>query len=387
MGRLKLLILGISVAVPLLGVASVAYAQSFRTGNDISIARGEVVDKTVFASGQTVDISGTVNGDIFCAGQSISISGTVNGDVLCAGQNVRVSGHVNGSIRVAGQNVTVDGLVERNISAVGQSITLESSAKAKQDVSLAGQSIAVNGTVGRDLALTTASATINGTVGRDVQAQDTNLALGSSAVVGGDIAYTSLHTLSRASGAQVAGNITRSEPVRARHNEARWGAIIGGSLWFAVYLFIALLCMALLLALLFPRMFQAVSGIAINEPLKTVLVGFAISIIVPMLIIVFMFTVFGIPFALLVGLAWALAVCLAGPFAAYYAGRLILGKSANNVLFVMLIGAGVLLVLYFIPIVGIVVSLLALWFGLGMIVLQIPRLPRPRYALKSTNTK
>jgi hypothetical protein len=93
--------------------------------------------------------------------------------------------------------------------------------------------------------------------------------------------------------------------------------------------------------------------------------------------------VFGIPFAILALFVWLVMLGLSGAVAAFYLGRLILGPQGTHALIIMLVGAGVLLVVYFIPVLGGVVTLVALWFGLGMLLLQVPRLPKPHYDVKA----
>ena len=69
-------------------------------------------DETVYKVGQTVTVTGTVNGDIFCAAQTVDIDAIVNGDVMCAGQTVTVNGTVHGNVRLAGQTVTVGAKID-----------------------------------------------------------------------------------------------------------------------------------------------------------------------------------------------------------------------------------------------------------------------------------
>lgn len=386
MKRIKLLLAGLLVALPVLGFAAVAHAQSFQTGDSITVGQNETVDKTLVATGRTIDIAGTVNGDVFCAGQTVTITGTVNGDVMCAGQDVSISGRIDGSVRLAGQSVTVSGTIMHNLTAAGQNVSIESDGKVMADVMVGAQDTTINGMVGRDLAAGSTNITVNGEVGRDIQSQGLNLTLGKSAVIGGSIAYVSTNTLSQADGARVAGTIKRTEPAK-QAQPVELGAIIRGGFWFMVYLFFALLSVAILLALIMPQTFHAVTESAMRSPLKTVLIGLAGSIAAPIIICVLMFTVLGIPFSFVVLTAWMLALALAGPFAAYYFGRLLwllaAGKPGDNALLIMLVGAVGLLILYFIPFIGFVTTILAMWFGLGMLLLQVPKLPRPRYAIRN----
>ena len=367
------------VALPVLGVAASAGAQSFRSGNDVAVAQSETVDETLFASGRTVDIAGTVNGDIFCAGQHVSISGTVNGDIICIGQDVQITAAVHGSLRAAGQSLTLGSAVDGNVTTAGQSVTFGSGFTA-EDVTVAGQDATLNGSVGRDMTVSAGSAIIDGHIGRNLTAQVNHLSLNDNAAVAGNVEYTSSHTLSRSGSATIGGSITHNEPLQPQRG-GRYGALLGGGPLFALYLFAALLITALVLVLLFPLLFHTASDVAMEEPLKTVIVGLASSILIPAAVFVLMVTVLGVPVGILLLLFWLVALTLSGALSAYYLGRLLIGRKTPNPFLYMLLGVVILLVLYFIPFVGIVVSALSVWFGIGMLILQIPRLPRPRYAV------
>ena len=377
MNRMKLLLLGLLVALPILAGVSVARAQDFHTGNDITVAKGETVDKTFFAAGRTVDIAGKINGDVFCAGQNITISGEVTGDVICAGQTVRVSGTVGGDVRVAGQSVTLSGTIMHNLSAAGQSVVSDSDSIVKGDASIGGQTATLNGSVGRDLAAGSNSLTLNNVVGRDVQVSGQDLTLGGNAKIAGNVIYTSRNQLHREGGAQIAGHITHNLP-KQHERHARVGSIFRMSIWFALYMLLAALLVGLVLVLLMPHAFHGASETALHHPGKTLLTGFIASIVAPIVVILLMFTVVGIPLGVLLLLAWLLVLALAGPFAAYYTGRLLMQK-ATNAIAIMALGTLVLLLLYFVPILGGIVWFLALWFGLGIILLQAKRLPKQRY--------
>lgn len=380
MKRAQRVLVGILVALPILGAGAVAYAQGFRSGDVVTIPSGQTVDQTLFIAGHSIDIAGTVNGDIFCAGQTVNITGIVNGDVLCAGQSVNVSGTVHGSVRLAGQDVLVGATVDRSMAAAGQDVTLEAGGTIAGDASLAGQSTTVNGNINRDLAGAAGAMVLNGVVGRNVHTRASSLALGSTAKVNGDITYVSMSELSRANGAQVLGTITHTEPTRVMRRMGYPRPFANA--WFALYLFLTLLVLSILLAVLLPWLFQSATRIAMHAPLKVFLVGVVSSIVVPVIIGVLFVSFIGLPFGILLGIAWLLAAAIAGPLAAYYLGRLVLRSHPTNVLLVMLVGASILLLLDMVPFIGVIIWLIAEWFGLGMMVLQLARLPRPRYTIE-----
>lgn len=377
---------GFTVLLMLISGTAFAGAQSFRSGNNVTTPSNKKINETLFAAGRTVNIDSEVFGDVFCAGQNITVSGAVHGDVVCAGQTVNVSGTVDGDVRLAGQNVTLGAKVAGNATITTQSFVLESTGKIGGDASIAGTDTTLNGEVGRDLAVGGSQVTVSSLVGRNVQASANNLTLSSSAKVNGNIALTSHNNIHKDSGAVVSGKITRTEP-KEQPSKSKHGAIFGFGLAWFLYCFLAMLATAMVLVLLFPRLFQGVTDQAMPRPWMALLTGVAASILVPVLGVIIAITIIGIPLAMLLALVWLVICFLSGPAFAYYIGRLILRRSTHALL-IMLVGAAVLLVLYFIPILGILAILAAFWIGTGMLVLELfNRTPSPAYNVANERDK
>jgi cytoskeletal protein CcmA (bactofilin family) len=342
------------------------------------VPASETVNSSLFASGRAVDIAGTVDGDVFCAGQNVTISGTVKGDVICAGQNITVSGTVEGDVRLAGQTVTIGGQVAQNASVATSAFSLEGRAKIGGDLSAAGSDLILNGEVGRDASLAGATATLNNRIGRNVNASVNDIRLRGQATVGGGLFYTSPKDAELAEGSQVAGETRRTE---SSQKKGAFEAPFVTGMGFVVYLIISLLLLSLALLLLFPTALRAVTDVALASPLKVLLTGFVASLAAPVLIVILMVTVLGIPLALLLAVIWLLILFLAGPAFSYYVGRSIL-KGQYSPFIVMALGALVVLVLLFVPILGAFVWLVTIWMGVGMILLElVRRTPKPSYAL------
>jgi cytoskeletal protein CcmA (bactofilin family) len=291
-----------------------------------------------------------------------------------------LSGTTDGDARLAAQTINLNGEISGNVTAAAQSISSSSESQIGQDAELAAQDIVLNGTIERDTAAAATHVTLGGEVGRDLTAMTERLVLSSGSQVAGNVEYTSDNQVSRQSGAEVGGEVTRHAPKRdegAQH----YGSLVGVNLGFAIYWFFAALLVALVLVLLLPRLFHAAGVRASHHLGKTFLVGFVASIVVPILILLLMITVIGLPLGLLALLVWLLIVLLSGPFAAYLTGRLLLRERTHNAIYIMLAGSALLLFLYFVPFLGVVAVLAAFWFGVGMILMQLARLPRPHYVL------
>lgn len=359
--------------------AGIAKAHRFHTGSNVALSAKETINETVFAAGRTVDIGAEVFGDVFCAGQTVTITGTIHGDVMCAGQNVNVTGTVDGDVRLAGQTVVVGAAIAGNATIGGQSFTLNSSGSVAGDITLGSTDATLNGVVGRDVAIGGENVTLASEIGRNVKGMTTNLTLATGANIKGNVDYTSKNEVSKADGATIGGKIARTEPKESP--KPKNGALFGfGFVWF-LYWFAALLFASILLVLLFPRFFQEVTDQAFPAPWKALLTGFIAHLAAPVLLLILGVTVIGLPFVVILALAWFLVLLLSGPAFAFYLGRLVL-RDASNVLLIMLVGSAILLVAYFIPLIGFVAVVAVMWIGVGMILLEaFRRTPRPRYTL------
>jgi hypothetical protein len=359
-----------------LGVSSVGHAQEFRRGNSATIGSNETIDSSAYLAGRNINASGQVNGDLFCAGQNVNISGVVHGDIICAGQTVNITATVDGDIRVAGQDVSIDSNVAHNVTVAAQNFTLNGHGKVGQDITGGVDSMTINGNVGRDLVLGATTATINGTVGRNIKSQIDTLSLGNGAKVGGSIDYTSSNQIHQAPGSTVAGPIHRSQP-KEHKNKSGWLGI-----GFRVYWFFAMLLVSLVLVLLFPAVFENSARRTMSSFGKTLLLGIAAVLFTPVLFVLLMATIVGIPLGIILMLAWIMGLILSGPFFAYLIGREI-WRAQRNPVWVMLLGAVLILLVYNIPFLGFLVMLAALFIGMGMILRELSvATPKPVYKIK-----
>ncbi|PID31718.1 hypothetical protein CR970_04370 [Candidatus Saccharibacteria bacterium] len=370
--------LGVAMVLGL-GTAA-ASAHDFRTGENVNVAKDQVIDGSLFASGSSVDIAGDVNGDVFCAGQTVAVSATVDGDVLCAAQSITITGDVHGDVRLAAQQVTIDGVVTGNATIGAQSVSLTSSGAIDGDISVGSADATINGQVGRDILAGTGTLDVNGTVGRNITTEATQLNLGNNTNIKGKIKLTSYNDAKQQDGAQIVGGIERTDPQNKERS-------LGNAIGFFIFLLISMAAVALTIALVAPRPLHTTASRALQRPVRTLLIGFGVSVAAPIIIFVIAITMVGIPLAIILGIAWLLVALLSGPMAAYMVGSLLLRSSLRPVVIVAA-GSAVVLVIYFIPLVNFLAMLTVLWMGSGAIVAEfVRRLPRPQYTLPANARK
>ncbi|MCX6728711.1 MAG: polymer-forming cytoskeletal protein [Candidatus Saccharibacteria bacterium] len=365
MKYIKIIALSLSlVFVSTLVFVGLASAQSFKAGETVGVAATETVNSMLFAAGNNVDIAGTVNGDVYCAGQTLTISGTVNGDVICAGQTIVISGPVNGSIRVAGQTITLSNTVSGSATIGAQTLVIDKNASIGRDLLGGSTNVTINGKVGRDIVAGARDLSINGTVGGNIKGATENLNIGSTGLVGGNVEYTSNNDPVIATGGKIVGTVTRTVPKKESKAVLLAPAVFSFG-WF-VYSLIAWIVLALVLVALSPRIFGEATELAKKKPGITTLIGVLGAILIPILVVMLFISIIGMPLAILTLLLWFTIMLLTTPFAGYMLGQLIMPKSKQP-FGIMALGTGILVVTYFIPIIGFFTLLAAYLFGMGMI--------------------
>jgi len=360
-------------AIVLAGVTwtQVASAQSFNP----RVGKGDTVDSSLYAASQEVIIDGTVNGDVHCVGQRITINGTINGDLLCAAQDLTINGTINGSIRVAGQQVHINGLVSRSATIAGDQVTITRDGRIGRDATIAGSEAIIEGSIKRDAVVASGDTRIDSNIGRNLRYNGSVLRLQNAAYIGGSLTYTSNQTVDKDSNAQIVGSTTHHTP---KKSTMPWGVSVAE----ALAMFMALLLFSMALVLLLPKTVHQVSQVAVSNLGLSVLIGFAAMFAFPAVIGVLAVTIIGIPLALAVGLLGLLLLAVSGPVAGYYLGSMLLSKS-HNPIHIMLLGSTVLLILYLVPIVGILVMFAAYLIGSGAILITLKRsVPKPVYKVK-----
>lgn len=356
-----------------------AHAFEMRGGEHIIVGEQEVVNGTLFAGGNTIEINGHVMGDVICGGQKITVNAIVDGDVICGGQTVTINGDVVGNTRVAGQTVMIDGVVERNITAAGQDITIGSESSVGSDVFFVGQTATINGIVGRDVGGATQTLLVNGQVNRSINAQSSSINIGPTADIKGDFSYTSGKKASIDPSAIIGGatefhlDEQFNEPKKdMKKMDADW---IGK--WFSPGRFMSILfytLLAIVFITLFPSIGKQVVETMELHPVRSTGIGILSMIVLPVVILAFMITIIGIPVAILIAAFYAFAFLVGRMCSGYIIGKRVLRqvkeKGTIKRIWPAVVGIPLVLILFGIPYVGWIISLIFTMWGVGGIMLS-----------------
>lgn len=357
-----------------------ALAAVVRTGDVVQVGPQEVIDEDLYAFGRVVNIQGTVRGDLITAGEQVSISGTVEGDVMSASSKGLISSPVRGSLRAAGSELIVSAPVGGDAMLAAGNLRLTDKAQVSKDLYLASGDASVQAPVQGELRAAAGSLTLSSPVGRDAHAEVGTLRLTEGARINGDLSYRSDKDAQLASGAVVTGSVERLSPQRAH---GRGGALVA---FFWVRWLVGLFALGLLLVLLFPGFARRSSTMLRQQPLPSLGWGAALFVGIPIAAaLVFMvgLLVGGWWIGLFILALYGLAVALSFPVVGMLLGRWLLErfhKTGTHLVLALLVGLVLLSLVRLVPILGELVLLATVLFGLGALLLTVVKSHRPAEA-------
>ena len=165
-------LIGIAVVLSLLLISSGPSLAEVRQGNEVLIAKDEVIDDDLYVFAQKVTVNGTIKGDLIVFGQQININGSVDGDLFAAAQQVLVNGKVSDDARIAGQVLTLqDGAdIGDDLIAASYSLECTKASHIEGEVKYAGYQSVFAGRVEKKVELASANCELSGSFGDDIEA-------------------------------------------------------------------------------------------------------------------------------------------------------------------------------------------------------------------------
>lgn len=353
--RIMSVILGVMVC--LLGASRVEAEDSSEHAEwqkRVVLSAGQEVQGDYFAFGPHVEISGTVHGDVYAAGGEVLVDGVVDGDLIVAGGEVRVSGEITQDVRLAGGTVTLSGKIHRNATIAGGDLHLTDSSHLKGNAVIGAGNVTLSKAIGGDLAVAAPA-----------------IRLTSRASVGKNVIYWSDDEPSIDEGATVLGTVTRRPiPEVFKGEEAKRGLagmkLVGGMVSFA-----STLLLGLLLLRIYPVFTSRVASKIQEQPWVVLGVGGALLFGVPMLIVVCMVSVLGIPIGLMLGAMYVVTLYLGRVFVLLWLGQRLLRlvSDSSSAIKAFVTGLVTYFILALVPLIGGMITMLTIAIGFGAILM------------------
>ncbi len=296
---MKKALLGVA-AVVLVALPMIALAAEFRMGDQPGVAAGETITNDVYMAGGSVSSAGIISGDLVIGGGTIVVSGPVGSDAIIAGGNVTILSGVTDDLRAAGGNLVVQGGVGGDAIIGGGQVILGGPGVVG-DVAIGGGTVRIDAPVGGSLRIGGGRVYINSAIGGNINIEAESVTLGPKAVVAGTLTYKAAKELIKEEGAVVSGTVAFTPRAASGTTAATAAAIL--SVW-VLGKFFAILASALVLGLVFKRYSKTLVTNAVDQPWQMVGLGLIVLAATPVIAIILMVTLLGIPFGILTMLGY-----------------------------------------------------------------------------------
>lgn len=352
-GFLVASLLAVNMFFPVVAEAKI----DFRSGEELDLTSQSFEDD-LMAAGAFLTGDFQVNGDAFVAGSMVGIGGVYGDDLNVVGSQVDISGKVADDLRVAGGDVSVDMEIDGNLLLAGGQVVIADDTVVEGDAYVAGGNVMIGGHVMGDLYVTGGRVVLDGLFDGNVVIDAEEVKVDDNTEILGNFDYTSTKELDNTLAGQVVGDINFTRYVEQTGRAAGAGlgmiGIIGHITDFIVGL-IMLLVVGLVLVLLAPGFTDNANSFFIKKMGWSLLIGL-VAIIVWVVVSVFLlFTIIGIPLAIISFALFGIALYVAKVLAGFSIGSVLIGRKKTGwatMVFALVLGLLVYEIITVIPLIG-----------------------------------
>lgn len=351
---------------------TIALAESINEDN-IILKSGETLEKTSFLSGKNIRVDGDINATAFITGGNVEINGNVDGDLFAAGQNITINGNISGSLFTASQNIIINGVVENNIYLAGAILKVNS--KTEGSAFLAGQNIFIEdgAIIEKDAFVGGSNVNQSGIIIGDLSSSSQSLFVGGK--VGGDLIYSSQNKADFSNDSEILGktNWKKTDYEPELESSPTKKAFTSFSIYKIFFSVLTLLAVWFFTKLISPTIWDNLGKNISIAPLKTIGFGFSTLLLTPIIIIILLFTVVGIPLSFILLLSYIILIYISKIIVASLIGIWFQEKynlSKGQKVGIFLLSLIMLSLLKGIPIFGWIISLSIASLGIGSIFIK-----------------
>jgi hypothetical protein len=380
--------LGVALALGLASLIGWAGASEFRHGKELKLD-GDFND-LVFVSGSQLTIGARVMDDIFATGGELNYTGASADHVITAGGQIAFTNAQVKDIVAAGGEITITSTqVGDDVILAGGQITISQDSRVASSAVIAGGEVEIAGSVGGDATIRAGEIRIDGEITGNADFSGHEIRLGPKAVIGGNLRHRTENLIIEP-GATIKGTITDLPyDGNGMKEKAVMIALVASVVGLLILAGMAL--SVLVIAGVFAGHMQATDRSIRGRIFSTLGIGILATIALPVLFIVLLATVVGVPLAFLMLALWLAVQPLAFAAAAHATGMAIRsgfggGKAdslpgAGGRMAYALLGLAILIVLGLVPLVGQLVLVVAGILGFGATIRELYRvLARPEPA-------
>lgn len=323
--------------------------------------------KDNFYANEDVTLDNATESTTFVAGNNVELSSEIDGASFVAGNNLKITSSQD-YIFAAGNNINLEGITTKDAFIAGNIINIQQS--NIRDLYAAGSNIRIDSDISRNAYLAGDQVIINAKIDGDVTIASEKIRIGKEASITGTLKYPEGVDVSIANPENIGKTKTYKESADVKIEINPISRITA-----TLYSFLSMLVVALAFYATNKKFFKKLEKEEKNgmQVLKAGIIGLATLILLPIVAIIVMITVIGIPISIISLLIYGLLIYLSVIPTAYYFGKWIAKDSIKNNCLLLFLSLLIVYVVRLLPVIGGLVSFLSLCIGLGLYMILIKK--------------
>lgn len=323
-----------------------------------------ILDETMPISEENFENAvNTSRGDLYILENNASIENDVDGNLFVLADNVDIAANVNGNVFVMGTNVNLKSNVSGSVFALASNLNFVSGQVT--DVYFYGTNISMaeDAVVSREAKMMGDTIKISGTITGDLYTQTDKISLDETGKITGKLVYSG--ELSQVTEGQI-GSLEKQE-IKTTVVEQK--SSFANKAESVLYKTVTALFIIGLIVLVTDKKME--TKVTVSDAIKGIIGGFIWIVIIPVIVIVLMLTIIGLPFSVLLLALYVLMFFVAIPAMSLQISAYILNiKNKNSKVLLWLLAVVIycaLAILRQIPTLGIVITFIAGLYGFNLI--------------------
>ena len=332
-----------------------------------TVPEGETMVADLYTWARCIVVDGTLDGDVIAGFQEGTVSGLITQDLNAACETMTITGRVADDVRIACETLIIEGEIGGDLIAAAKDIRIGEGADVAGDILVACGTLTLDGHVGGRARVITGFVNLDGTIDGNAEiTTDGGIRYSDAARIGGELVYEGPSRIDFPD-EMVAGAVTyhHIEP-----DEFDTDFDIPEGLGFFLHLlgFIAALIAGTIIVALTPDHARRTADIIHRKPLKSLGIGFVTYICMPIALLILLVLILTIPLMVVALLAYLITLYIAKFYFSIWLGNLILrrtGRTDVSPIPSMLLGLVIVYLVTAIPILGTLIGIVIIFFGLG----------------------
>jgi cytoskeletal protein CcmA (bactofilin family) len=323
--------------------ATVLAERGERSNNDAFVLNDTYIGN-LYLSNPTIKINSDLQGELYAISNAISVNNVVEQDIGAITNDFTLKGTAGNNLRVVAGNVYIDGPIFNEAMLLARNVEFTNNSVVAGPVNIQAKTVILNGKMLKGANIKADKVILNGEIDGNAVIEAGIFEMGPSAKVTGDLSSNRMIQKDE----RIGGSVIK---FRDKYSPENAMSITFGKILF----FLMILLIGAAAVLVSKKYSERTAKAMYGRFWLSLLMGIVVLIIAPIAGFLLLLTVIGIPITLLLILAYFGVLIVSLGFSAVFLGRLDLkmfrSKRKNALWLELVIGAIILALLSFIPVI------------------------------------